>query len=221
MTPGEPGTEPAAGGGLLPRTGLGAGWIALIGIALLLLGVRLRVITRIKEVVRRYVTPRMRLRRSLEELRAAGVEEERRLAELGPQVEPSTPTARRIADVHECLDHADGRRHPARGRPALRQRRVPRARASTRSRFNLSIITMAAGRSGPEPHVHDDEDDAFLVLDDEMTFLLGDEELEGAGGHVRAGAAGRRAHLREPDRAAGADAQHPRARRLRPAPDVA
>jgi hypothetical protein len=100
VTPGEPGTEPAAGGGLLPRTGLGAGWIALIGIALLLLGVRLHVITRIKEAVRRYVTPRMRLRHSLEELRAAGVEEERRLAELGPQVEPSTPTARRIADVH-------------------------------------------------------------------------------------------------------------------------
>jgi hypothetical protein len=99
VTPGEPGVE-APGGELLPRTGLGAGWIALIGIALLLLGIRLRVITRIKEVVRRYVTPRIKLRESLEELRAAGVEEERRRAELGPQVEPSTPTARRIADVH-------------------------------------------------------------------------------------------------------------------------
>ena len=99
VTPGEPGVE-APGGGLLPRTGLGAGWIALIGIALLLLGIRLHVITRIKEVVRRYVTPKMRLRQSLEELRAAGVEEERRLAEHGPQVEPSTPTARRMADVH-------------------------------------------------------------------------------------------------------------------------
>jgi hypothetical protein len=99
VTPGEPGVE-APGGGLLPRTGLGAGWIALIGVALLLLGIRLRVISRIKEVVRRYVTPKMRLRQSLEELRAAGVEEERRLAEHGPQVEPSTPTARRMADVH-------------------------------------------------------------------------------------------------------------------------
>lgn len=99
VTPGEPGVE-APGGGLLPRTGLGAGWIALIGAALLLLGIRLRVITRIKEVVRRYVTPKMRLRQSLEELRAAGVEEERRLAEHGPHVEPSTPTARRMADVH-------------------------------------------------------------------------------------------------------------------------
>jgi hypothetical protein len=99
VTPGEPGTSPT-GGGLLPRTGLGAGWIALIGIALLLLGIRLRVVSRIKAVVRRYVTPKMRLRQSLEELRAAGVEEERRRAELGPQVEPSTPTARRMADVH-------------------------------------------------------------------------------------------------------------------------
>jgi hypothetical protein len=100
-TPGAPGGEsPAAGGGLLPRTGLGAGWIALIGIALLILGIRLRVITRIREAVRRYVTPKTRLRESLEELRAAGAEEERRRTELGPQVEPSTPTARRIADVH-------------------------------------------------------------------------------------------------------------------------
>jgi uncharacterized membrane protein len=98
--PGAPGEAPAAGGGLLPRTGLGAGWLALIGVALLLLGIRLRVISRIREVVRRYVTPKMRLRQSLEELRAAGVEEERRLAEHGPQVEPSTPTARRMADVH-------------------------------------------------------------------------------------------------------------------------
>jgi mannose-6-phosphate isomerase-like protein (cupin superfamily) len=49
-------------------------------------------------------------------------------------------------------------------------------------RFNLSIITMGAGRSGPEPHVHEDEDDAFLVLDDEMTFLLADEELTAPAG---------------------------------------
>ncbi len=39
-------------------------------------------------------------------------------------------------------------------------------------RFNLSIITMAPGREGPEPHVHPDEDDAFYVLDGELTFKL-------------------------------------------------
>jgi len=93
-----PGSAPAAEG-LLPRTGLGAGWIALLGVALLMLGVRLRVVSRIRAVVRRYVAPRTKLRASLEELRTAGVEEERRRAALGPQVEPSTPTARRMAEV--------------------------------------------------------------------------------------------------------------------------
>jgi hypothetical protein len=91
-------SSPAADG-LLPRTGLGAGWIAVLGVALLMLGVRLRVISRIRAVVRRYAPPPTKLRESLEELRAAGVEEQRRRAELGPQVEPSTPTARRMAEV--------------------------------------------------------------------------------------------------------------------------
>jgi hypothetical protein len=95
----EPQPASPAADGLLPRTGLGAGWIALLGGALLMLGVRLRVISRIRAVVRRYAPPRTKLRESLEELRAAGVEEQRRRAELGPQVEPSTPTARRVADV--------------------------------------------------------------------------------------------------------------------------
>ena len=44
-------------------------------------------------------------------------------------------------------------------------------------RFNASVITMAPGRHGPPPHVHDDEDDAFYVLDGEITFVLGDEEV--------------------------------------------
>jgi hypothetical protein len=95
----EPQPVSPAADGLLPRTGLGAGWIALLGVALLMLGVRLRVISRIRAVVRRYAPPRTKLRASLEELRATGVEEQRRRAELGPQVEPSTPTARRMAEV--------------------------------------------------------------------------------------------------------------------------
>ena len=45
-------------------------------------------------------------------------------------------------------------------------------------RFNLSIITMAPGREGPSSHVHEDEDDAFYVLDGELTFVLGDEREE-------------------------------------------
>jgi mannose-6-phosphate isomerase-like protein (cupin superfamily) len=49
-------------------------------------------------------------------------------------------------------------------------------------RFNLSIITMAPGRHGPESHVHADEDDAFLILDGELTFILGDEEVPAPAG---------------------------------------
>ena len=43
--------------------------------------------------------------------------------------------------------------------------------------FNLSIITMAPGRDGPGAHVHKDEDDSFYVLEGEITFGLGDEEV--------------------------------------------
>lgn len=52
-------------------------------------------------------------------------------------------------------------------------------------RFNLSLITMAPGREGPEAHVHDAEDDAFYVLDDQLTFMIGEEEIQvGAGTFV-------------------------------------
>jgi hypothetical protein len=97
--PGEPagGEAPASEGGALPYTGLNALWIALSGIALLLVGARLRVISRIRAVARRQLTPKGALRASLEELRAAGVIEARRAAQGPPPVEPSTVGARRIA----------------------------------------------------------------------------------------------------------------------------
>jgi mannose-6-phosphate isomerase-like protein (cupin superfamily) len=44
-------------------------------------------------------------------------------------------------------------------------------------RFNVSLITMAPGRKGPKAHVHEDEDDAFYVLDGELTFVIGEEEI--------------------------------------------
>ena len=44
-------------------------------------------------------------------------------------------------------------------------------------RFNVSIITMAPGAHGPEAHVHADEDDAFYILDGELTFLLDDGDV--------------------------------------------
>jgi mannose-6-phosphate isomerase-like protein (cupin superfamily) len=44
-------------------------------------------------------------------------------------------------------------------------------------RFNVSVITMAPNAGGPESHVHQDEDDAFYILDGELTFLLDDGEV--------------------------------------------
>ena len=49
-------------------------------------------------------------------------------------------------------------------------------------RFNLSIITMAPGREGPSAHVHDDEDDAFYILDGELVFLANGEEIPAPAG---------------------------------------
>ena len=44
-------------------------------------------------------------------------------------------------------------------------------------RVNVSVITMAPNADGPESHVHEDEDDAFYVLDGELTFLLEEGDL--------------------------------------------
>jgi mannose-6-phosphate isomerase-like protein (cupin superfamily) len=41
-------------------------------------------------------------------------------------------------------------------------------------RLNVSVITMAPNAHGPEMHAHADEDDAFYILDGELTFMLGD-----------------------------------------------
>jgi mannose-6-phosphate isomerase-like protein (cupin superfamily) len=50
------------------------------------------------------------------------------------------------------------------------------ARTVDTARFNFGIIEMAAGRE-LESHVHNTEDDAFYILEGEMTFVLGDEEV--------------------------------------------
>jgi mannose-6-phosphate isomerase-like protein (cupin superfamily) len=49
------------------------------------------------------------------------------------------------------------------------------ARTADTPRFNLSIIEIEAGRV-LEAHVHDEEDDSFLIMEGEMTFFFGDEE---------------------------------------------
>ena len=50
------------------------------------------------------------------------------------------------------------------------------ARSADTTRFNLSVITKQPGE-GPSPHQHGAEDDAFYVLEGELTFLLDEEEL--------------------------------------------
>ena len=49
-------------------------------------------------------------------------------------------------------------------------------------RFNMAVIDMAPEREGPEAHVHPDEDDSFYILEGEITFVLGDEEISAPAG---------------------------------------
>jgi mannose-6-phosphate isomerase-like protein (cupin superfamily) len=49
------------------------------------------------------------------------------------------------------------------------------ARTADTPRFNFSIIEIVAGRE-LEAHVHDDEDDAFYILEGELTFIFGAEQ---------------------------------------------
>jgi mannose-6-phosphate isomerase-like protein (cupin superfamily) len=44
-------------------------------------------------------------------------------------------------------------------------------------RINVNLITMAPNADGPESHVHEDEDDAFYILDGELTFLLDEGDV--------------------------------------------
>jgi mannose-6-phosphate isomerase-like protein (cupin superfamily) len=49
-------------------------------------------------------------------------------------------------------------------------------------RFNVSVITMAPRAHGPETHVHADEDDAFYILDGELTFVLDEGDVPAPAG---------------------------------------
>jgi hypothetical protein len=101
-TPAPVGEAPGTTGGQLPRTGWDALIYFLIGAALLLAGARLRVLTRIKEVVQRVRrrSTEAALREALEPIRVARLSPPGQDDDLGPlHVEPSTPTARRAAGV--------------------------------------------------------------------------------------------------------------------------
>ena len=102
-TPPTGGEQPGSTGGQLPRTGWDALLYFALGVALLLAGARLRVVTRIREVVQRVVRRRsteVALREALEPIRAARLAPSEPDPDAGPlHVEPSTPTARRLTGV--------------------------------------------------------------------------------------------------------------------------
>jgi mannose-6-phosphate isomerase-like protein (cupin superfamily) len=50
------------------------------------------------------------------------------------------------------------------------------ARTADTPRFNFGIIEIAAGRE-LDAHVHREEDDAFYILEGELVFFFGDEEV--------------------------------------------
>jgi hypothetical protein len=100
--------EQAPGTTQLPRTGWDALLYLALGVGLLLAGARLRVLTRIKQVVERVRRrkPEVALREALEPIRVARLSPPGQDPAPGPlHVEPSTPTARRAAGVG-----AEGRR---------------------------------------------------------------------------------------------------------------
>ena len=49
-------------------------------------------------------------------------------------------------------------------------------------RLNVSVITMAPGREGPEKHTHRDEDDVFYVLDGELVVKLSNGDVPAPAG---------------------------------------
>ena len=55
------------------------------------------------------------------------------------------------------------------------------ARTSDTPRFNFAIIEIQAGRD-LEPHTHSGEDDAFYILDGEMTFVSEGEDVPASSG---------------------------------------
>jgi hypothetical protein len=103
------GEQPTTTTGQLPRTGWDALLYFALGAGLLLAGARLRVLTRIREVVQRVRrrNTETALREALEPIRAARLSPPTSEPDpdMGPlHVEPSTPTARRLTGVAPPLD---------------------------------------------------------------------------------------------------------------------
>ena len=59
------------------------------------------------------------------------------------------------------------------------------AQSGDTPRFNLAVIEIQPHRGGPPEHAHTGEDDAFYMLDGELTFTVdGDEVVAGPGTFV-------------------------------------
>ena len=54
--------------------------------------------------------------------------------------------------------------------------------ADTGGAYGLVETTAPAGSAGPPPHIHQTEDEAFYVLDGELTLLIGDQVRRAAMG---------------------------------------
>jgi len=55
------------------------------------------------------------------------------------------------------------------------------ARTADTPHFNMGIVALEPGQ-GVERHVHQDEDDSFLVLDGTLSVIVGDDDRELAAG---------------------------------------
>ena len=51
------------------------------------------------------------------------------------------------------------------------------ARSQDTPRFNLALVTIQPGSTGPGAHAHAAEDDSFYILEGELTFTLDGEQL--------------------------------------------
>jgi quercetin dioxygenase-like cupin family protein len=58
------------------------------------------------------------------------------------------------------------------------------ARSADTPRFNLGVITIQPHRDGPPGHVHAAEDDAFYVLEGELTFQVEDAVITKRAGEL-------------------------------------
>ena len=56
------------------------------------------------------------------------------------------------------------------------------ARSADTPRFNLAVITIQPHRDGPGLHAHETEDDAFYILEGELTFTVEGEEIAAGAG---------------------------------------